>query len=109
MAGNSEAWKRYRKDNVKPVGFNLNKNTDADLIEWLESQPKPCRVSQRLIREDMTRNGKSNTNKPASRGLLLHQPSSLSVSASSRRNCSRRRSSARRCSASRSARRRLDH
>ena len=37
MAGNSEAWKRYRKDNVKPVGFNLNKNTDADLIEWLES------------------------------------------------------------------------
>ena len=33
MAGNSEAWKRYRKDNVKPVGFNLNRNTDADVIE----------------------------------------------------------------------------
>ena len=58
MAGNSEAWKRYRKDNVKPDGFNLNKNTDADLIEWLESQPNRAAYLKRLIREDMTRNGK---------------------------------------------------
>ena len=58
MARNSEAWKRYRKDNVKPVGFNLNKNTDADLIEWLESQPNRAAYLKRLIREDMTRNGK---------------------------------------------------
>ena len=58
MAGNSEAWKRYRKDNVKPVGFNLNKNTDADLIEWLESQPNRAAYLKHLIREDMTRNGK---------------------------------------------------
>ncbi len=58
MAGNSEAWKRYRKDNVKPVGFNLNKNTDADLIEWLESQPNRAAYLKRLIREDMERNGK---------------------------------------------------
>ena len=58
MAGNSEAWKRYRKDNVKPVGFNLNKNTDADLIEWLESQRNRAAYLKRLIREDMTRNGK---------------------------------------------------
>ena len=57
-AVNSEAWKRYRKDNVKPVGFNLNKNTDADLIEWLESQPNRAAYLKRLIREDMTRNGK---------------------------------------------------
>ena len=58
MAGNSEAWKRYRKDNVKPVGFNLNTNTDADLIEWLESQPNRAAYLKRLIREDMARNGK---------------------------------------------------
>ena len=56
MAGNSEAWTRYRKDNVKPVGFNLNKNTDADLIEWLESQPNRAAYLKRLIREDMARN-----------------------------------------------------
>ncbi len=55
MASNPEAWKRYRKDNVKPVGFNLNKNTDADLIEWLEQQPNRAAYLKRLIREDMER------------------------------------------------------
>ncbi len=58
MAGNSEAWKRYRKDNVKPVGFNLNRNTDADVIEWLEQQPNRAAYLKRLIREDMERNAR---------------------------------------------------
>jgi len=58
MASNPEAWKRYRKDNVKPVGFNLNKNTDADLIEWLEQQPNRAAYLKRLIREDMERNAR---------------------------------------------------
>lgn len=58
MASNPEAWKRYRKDNVKPVGFNLNKNTDADLIEWLDQQPNRAAYLKRIIREDMERNAK---------------------------------------------------
>lgn len=58
MASNLEAWKRYRKDNVKPVGFNLNKNTDADLIEWLDQQPNRAAYLKRIIREDMERNAK---------------------------------------------------
>lgn len=58
MASNPEAWKRYRKDNVKPVGFNLNKNTDADLVEWLEQQPNRAAYLKRIIREDMERNAR---------------------------------------------------
>lgn len=51
----SEALKRYRKRTVKHCGFDLNRNTDADLIAHLEEQPNRAEYLKRLIREDMER------------------------------------------------------
>lgn len=58
MASNPEAWKRYRKTTTKTMGLTLNRNTDADMIDWLESQPNRAAYLKQLIREDMERNKK---------------------------------------------------
>ena len=58
MTGNPDAWKRYRKTTTKTMGLTLNKNTDADVIEWLERQPNRAAYLKRIIREDIARNDK---------------------------------------------------
>lgn len=49
----------YAKNNLKRVAFNLNKNTDADLIAFLESMPNKQGYLKDLVRADMEK--KSNT------------------------------------------------
>ena len=54
---NPEAWKRYRKANVKQISLAINRNTDADILAHLEKQPNRSEYVKRLIREDIARNG----------------------------------------------------
>ncbi len=49
---------RYQKANVKQCGLSLNRNTDADIIEWLEKQPNRAAYLKKIIREDMERQGR---------------------------------------------------
>lgn len=46
----------YIKDNVKQIGFGINKKTEADLLEWLEKQPNKQGYIKGLIRKDMEEN-----------------------------------------------------
>ena len=48
----------YIKENIKQVRVSLNKRHDADVIEWLGKQPSASGYIKRLIREDMTKNGR---------------------------------------------------
>lgn len=48
----------YIKENIKHVRVSLNKRNDADVIEWLGKQPSASGYIKRLIREDMTKNGR---------------------------------------------------
>ena len=43
----------YLKTNIKQVRVSLNKQYDADIIEWLKKQPSASGYIKRLIREDM--------------------------------------------------------
>lgn len=47
------AQNRYSKKVVRHIGFDLNRNTEPDLIEHLEAQPNKAGYIKRLIREDM--------------------------------------------------------
>ena len=53
----SEAQKRasrkYDKENTIPVTIKLNKNTDADIVEWLAKQSNKQGYLKTLIRADM--------------------------------------------------------
>lgn len=49
--------RRYDKKNLVQVKLALNKATDADLIEWLESQPNKAGLIKRLLREEMKKGG----------------------------------------------------
>lgn len=49
---------RYDAKTAKHISLKLNKNTDADMIEFLEKQEKIQTYLKRLIREDMKREGK---------------------------------------------------
>ena len=44
---------QYQKENIKQVKFKLNKNLDADLIDWIESQENVNAYLKRLVSEDM--------------------------------------------------------
>lgn len=44
---------QYQKDHIKQVKFKLNKNLDADLIDWIESQENVNAYLKRLVSEDM--------------------------------------------------------
>ena len=58
----NEAQKRanakYKKKTYYNVGFQLNKATNQDLIEWLEAQPNKTGYLKELIRADMMKKGK---------------------------------------------------
>ena len=57
MAINDEAQKRaaakYNKANTKNYTLKLNRNTDADLMEWLDSIDNRNLYIKTLIRDDM--------------------------------------------------------
>lgn len=42
---------RYKKKNIKQIALQLNKKTDADIIECLENQPNKIGFIKKLIRE----------------------------------------------------------
>ena len=44
---------RWQKANVTRVQIKLYKNTDADLLEWLEKQENKQGLIKRLLREEM--------------------------------------------------------
>ena len=48
---------KYDKNNTKHYGFKLNKNTDSDIIGYLEGVDNKNLYIKTLIREDMERNG----------------------------------------------------
>jgi len=46
---------RYKKKNIKQIKFELNYNTDADIIERLEQQPNKQGYIKKLIRDDIAK------------------------------------------------------
>lgn len=54
------AQNRYSKKVIRHIGFDLNRNTEPDLIEWLESQHNKAGYIKKLIRDDMERKKNSN-------------------------------------------------
>ena len=48
----------YDRKNTKLIGMKLNKNTDADILEYLSTQENIQGYLKRLIREDMKREEK---------------------------------------------------
>lgn len=51
------AKQKYIKEKCKQVTLQLSKNTDADIISWLEESGNKQGYIKQLIREDMTRKG----------------------------------------------------
>lgn len=45
----------YEKENVKQVKFKLNKKTESDIIEYLESKENKQGYIKQLIRDDMAK------------------------------------------------------
>ena len=58
--GYTDAQKRanekYDKENTKVITMKLNKNTDADILDWLESKGKKQTYLKALIRADIEKN-----------------------------------------------------
>ena len=48
-----EAIKRYDAENTKQIHLKLNRNTDAEVIRWLEDKENIQGYIKELIREDM--------------------------------------------------------
>lgn len=51
--GRSKASAKYNESNVKQVKMNINRKTDADIIEHLAKQPNVQGYLKNLIRKDM--------------------------------------------------------
>lgn len=51
--GKYDAQDRYDKQNTIQIKLKLNKNTDADIIEKLESEPNKQGYIKELIRADI--------------------------------------------------------
>jgi len=45
--------RQYAKENLQQIKFSLNKETDADILEWLSKQPNKAGYLKELIRKDM--------------------------------------------------------
>lgn len=56
----SEAKKKWIKENTTTVAIKLNYNTDADIIERLEKEPSKGGYIKRLIRQDIASNNPDN-------------------------------------------------
>ncbi|MBO5681286.1 MAG: hypothetical protein J6T99_00940 [Oscillospiraceae bacterium] len=44
---------QYAKENLQQIKFVLNKETDADILAWLNQQPNKAGYLKELIRRDM--------------------------------------------------------
>lgn len=63
MAENMPKWKEnklnyineYEKENVKKVLVRFNKNTESDLIDFLETKDNKQGYIKQLIRDDMAK------------------------------------------------------
>ena len=50
---------KYSKENYKTISLKLNKRTDKDIIEYLEtSHESPSELIRKLIRDEIKRTGK---------------------------------------------------
>lgn len=58
--------KKYIKENMRRYALNLNRNTDVDILEYLEGRDNVQGYLKRLIREDMARQ-KAGEESPAER------------------------------------------
>lgn len=56
----SEAKKRWMKENTVQIGLKLNKNTDGDILDYLAGKPKQTEI-KRILREYI-RNANENAN-----------------------------------------------
>lgn len=50
--------KNYAKEKLQQIKLSLNKETDAELISWIEKQQNKQGYIKMLIREDMKRSNK---------------------------------------------------
>ena len=50
--------KRYIKKAMRPVMVSFNRNTEPELVEWIEQQENKQGYIKRLVREDMERQKK---------------------------------------------------
>ena len=48
--------KKYNKANLKQIKFSLNKNTDAELIEFVEQLPNKADFFKTCIKEYLKKN-----------------------------------------------------
>lgn len=48
--------KRYIKKTMRPVLVSFNRNTEPELVEWIENQPNKAGYIKQLIRADMKNN-----------------------------------------------------
>lgn len=55
------AYERYRKKVIRRIPFDLNTNTDADILTWLDSQPNKAGALKAAIRAYMTEAGQART------------------------------------------------
>ncbi len=46
---------KYAKESTVSMAFRFMKNTEPDLIEWMNAQPNKAGYIKRLIRADMAR------------------------------------------------------
>ena len=49
---------RYIKKVMRPVMVSFNRNTEPELVEWIEQQENKQGYIKRLVREDMERQKK---------------------------------------------------
>lgn len=49
---------KFIKERCKQINLMLNKNTDADIIVWMETKKNKVGYLKEIIRKDMERNSK---------------------------------------------------
>ena len=72
--------KRYIKKVMRSVMVSFNRNTEPELVEWIEQQENKQGYIKRLVREDMERQKKQLAKtmvrpagfEPATHGLEVH-------------------------------------
>ncbi len=52
----TDSFRKYSKETLREFTLRLNRNTQPDMIEWLEQQPNKRAYICNLIAEDMKKN-----------------------------------------------------
>ena len=55
----SEAKKKYDRDNTKLIQLKFNKKTDEDILTWLDNVPSKQGYIKQLIRNDISTENRS--------------------------------------------------